>query len=58
MRRQREDTYPVEAFELKQGTLSEPMQEYITFLKTNIKQLGLQIDFEFEHASELIFRYQ
>ena len=51
MRRQREDTYPVEAFELRQGTLSEPMQEYITFLRSNIKQLGSQIDFEFEHAS-------
>jgi hypothetical protein len=33
------------------------MQEYVHFLRTQIRQLGSQIDFEFERASELIFRY-
>lgn len=33
------------------------MQEYVQFLRTQIKQFGAQIDFEFERSSELIFRY-
>lgn len=34
------------------------MQEYVQFLRTQIKQFGTQIDFEFERSSELIFRYR
>lgn len=42
---------------MKSNILSDQMQEYVHFLRTQIKQFGAQIDFEFERSSSLIFRY-
>ena len=49
----KDEGYPVELSAL---TNNEEIHNYITFLRTQIRHLGQQIDQEFEQHSELIFR--
>jgi hypothetical protein len=53
---QREEIYPGEP-ELKLSNAHEQIYDYINFLRSQIRHIGSQIDFEFERSSEFIFRY-